>query len=70
MALQTPTTPVDTSDNFEQWFNKTNDVINEANQTVQDVGDLSELDDGTSTNLVDAINTGRNFSIAISIALG
>ena len=70
MALQTPTPAVTTSDNFEQWFDKTNEVITEANQTVQDVGDLATLADGASTNLVDAVNNGRNFSIAMSVALG
>lgn len=70
MALQTPTVAVDNSDNFEQWFNKTNDVIAEANQTVLDVGDIAQLQDGISTNLVDAVNDSRNLTVAMAIALG
>jgi hypothetical protein len=69
MALQTPVTTVPQTDTFDQWRVKTNSVIAEANQTVQDVGDLANLAGGEST-IVDAVNGGRNFSIAISIALG
>ena len=69
MALQTPVTTVPQTDSFDQWRVKTNQVIGEANQTVQDVGDLSNLAGGETT-IVDAVNGGRNFSIAISIALG
>jgi hypothetical protein len=69
MALQTPVTTVPQTDSFDQWRVKTNQVIGKANQTVQDVGDLANLAGGEST-IVDAVNGGRNFSIAISIALG
>jgi len=69
MALQTPVTTVPQTDSFDQWRVKTNQVIGEANQTVQNVGDLSNLAGGETT-IVDAVNGGRNFSIAISIALG
>ena len=69
MALQTPVTTVPQTDNFDQWRVKTNQVITEANQTVQDVGDLANLQGGEST-IVNAVNGGRNFSIAMSIALG
>jgi hypothetical protein len=69
MALQTPVTTVPQTDSFDQWRVKTNQAIDEANQTVQDVGDLANLQGGEST-IVDAVNGGRNFSIAISIALG
>ena len=69
MALQTPVTTVPQTDTFDQWRVKTNSVIAEANQTVQDVGDLANLAGGETT-IVDAVNGGRNFSIAISIALG
>ena len=69
MALQTPVTTVPQTDSFDQWRVKTNSVITEANQTVQDVGDVADLAGG-ETNIVDAVNGGRNFSIAISIALG
>jgi hypothetical protein len=69
MALQTPTTTVPQTDSFDQWRVKTNSVIGNSNQTIQDVGDLANLTGGEST-IVDAVNGGRNFSIAISIALG
>ena len=69
MALQTPVTTVPETDNFDQWRVKTNQVITEANQTVQDVGDLAHLQ-GQEPTIVDAVNGGRSFSIAISIALG
>jgi len=42
MALQTPVTTVPQTDSFDQWRVKTNQVITEANQTVQDVGDLAD----------------------------
>jgi hypothetical protein len=69
MALQTPVTTVPQTDSFDQWRVKTNSVILEANQTVQNVGDIATLAGG-ETSIVDAVNGGRNFSIAISIALG
>jgi hypothetical protein len=69
MALQTPVTTVPQTDSFDQWRVKTNSVITEANQTVQDVGDLATLQGGEPT-IVAAVNGGRSFSIAISIALG
>jgi hypothetical protein len=69
MALQTPVTTVPQTDSFDQWRVKTNSVITEANQTVQDVGDLATLQGGEST-IVAAVNGTRSFSIAISIALG
>ena len=69
MALQTPVITVPQSDTFDQWRVKTNQVITQSNQTVQDVGDLSQLVAG-QTNLVDAINDANDFSIAITIALG
>ena len=69
MALQTPVTTVPQTDSFDQWRVKTNSVITQANQTVQDIGDLANLPGGETT-IVSAVNGGRNFSIAISIALG
>ena len=69
MALQTPVTTVPQTDSFDQWRVKTNQVITQSNQTVQDVGDLADLAGGES-NIVDAVNGTRSFSIAISIALG
>jgi hypothetical protein len=69
MALQTTVNQVPQTDSFDQWRVKTNQVIDEANQTVQDVGDLANLQ-GQEPTIVDAVNGGRSFSIAISIALG
>jgi hypothetical protein len=69
MALQTPVTTVPQTDSFDQWRVKTNQVIGSANQTVQDIGDLADLAGGDTT-IVEAVNSSRNFSIAISIALG
>jgi hypothetical protein len=69
MALQTPVVTVPQTDTFDQWRVKTNSVITQSNQTVQDVGDIATLGGG-QTNLVQAINDGTDFSIAITIALG
>jgi hypothetical protein len=69
MALQTPVITVPQTDSFDQWRIKTNSVITQSNQTVQDVGDLANLAGGES-NIVSAVNGGRNFSIAIAVALG
>ena len=69
MALQTPVITVPQTDSFDQWRIKTNSVITQSNQTVQDVGDLADLAGGETT-IVDAVNGGRNFSIAIAVALG
>ncbi len=69
MALQTPVTTVPQTDTFDQWRVKTNSVITQSNQTVQDLGDIATLIGG-QTNVVQAINDSTDFSIAISIALG
>jgi hypothetical protein len=69
MALQTPVNTVPQTDTFDQWRVKTNQVITQSNQSVQEVGDLDQLLNGES-NLVEAINNNTGFSIAISIALG
>lgn len=69
MALQTPVITVPQTDTFDQWRVKTNQVVEQSNQTVQDVGDLTQLVAGQN-NLVQAINDANDFSIAITIALG
>lgn len=69
MALPTPVITVPQTDSFDQWRVKTNSVISQSNQTVVDVGDLATLAGGEAT-IVAAVNGGRSFSIAISIALG
>lgn len=70
MAIQTPVSVVTTSDNFEQWWAKTNQTITMSNNQETNIGDVATLADGVSTNVVAAVNATRNFSIAISIALG
>lgn len=69
MALQTPVITVPQTDTFDQWRNKTNQVVEQSNQTVEDVGDIAQLVAGQN-NLVQAINDANDFSIAITIALG
>jgi hypothetical protein len=56
MALQTPVELVPQTDTFDQWRQKTNNVIDQSNQTVLDVGDLTTLTTSTQDNLVEAIN--------------
>ena len=56
MALQTPVITVPQTDTFDQWRVKTNQVIGQSNQTVLDVGDLALLDQGSTSNIVAALN--------------
>lgn len=72
MALpyqETPVNIVPQTDNFDQWRVKTNQVIERTNDQEVKIGDLNQLLQ-PNNNLVDAINGGREFSIAITIALG
>lgn len=69
MALPTPLNTVPQTDSFDQWRQKTNSAVDQINQTVEDVGDLATLQGGEST-VVEGVNGARNFSIAMSIALG
>jgi hypothetical protein len=71
MALpyqQTPIAEVPQTDNFDQWRVKTNQAITRTNDQEVKIGDLNTLVD-PQTNLVDAVNSGRQFSIAITLAL-
>ena len=71
MALPYQSTPVQSipqTDNFDQWRIKTNEVISRTNAHEIKIGDLNTLLDPQS-NLVDAVNSGRQFSIAITLAL-
>lgn len=72
MALpyqSTPIADVPATDNFDQWRVKTNQTIDRTNNQEVKIGDLNTLID-PQNNLVDAVNSGRQFSIAITLALG
>jgi hypothetical protein len=71
MALQTPVELVPQTDTFDQWRQKTNNVIDQSNQTVLDVGDLTTLTTSTQDNIVDAINalnTDRTLTLTGDVA--
>lgn len=69
MALPTPLNHTEQEYSIDQWRVRTNDTIDQLNTTVIEVGDLANLQGG-ETNIVDSVNGARNFSIAVSIALG
>lgn len=69
MALPTPLNHTEQEYSIDQWRVRTNDTIDQLNTTVTEVGDLANLQGG-ETNIVDSVNGARNFSIAVSIALG
>lgn len=69
MALPTPLNHTEQEYSIDQWRIRTNDTIDQLNTTVTEVGDLANLQGG-ETNIVDSVNGARNFSIAVSIALG
>lgn len=71
MALPYQSTPIQEvpqTDNFDQWRIKTNSAISRTNDQEVKIGDLNQLVD-PQENLVDAVNSGRQFSIAITLAL-
>lgn len=71
MALpyqETPIAEVPQTDNFDQWRVKTNQAITRTNDQEVKIGDLNTLVD-PQDSLVDAVNSGRQFSIAITLAL-
>lgn len=71
MALpyqETPIAEVPQTDNFDQWRIKTNQAITRTNDQEVKIGDLNTLVD-PQESLVDAVNSGRQFSIAITLAL-
>jgi hypothetical protein len=72
MALPYQENPIPTvpqTDNFDQWRVKTNEAIERTNNQELKIGDLNELID-PQQDLVSAVNSGREFSIAITLALG
>jgi hypothetical protein len=71
MALQTPVELVPQTDTFDQWRQKTNNVIDQSNQTVLDVGDLTTLTTSTQDNIVaaiNALNTDRTLTLTGDVA--
>lgn len=69
MAKQTTITEVSQANTFDQWRQKTNEVITHTNNQEDFIGDIAQIESG-NTNLVDAVNEARGYSVAISIALG
>jgi hypothetical protein len=69
MAKQAVVPTVSQNNSFDQWRVTTNDVITKSNNQEDYIGDLAELEE-SETNLVDAVNNARSYSIAVSIALG
>lgn len=72
MALpyqETAISSVPQTDNFDQWRIKTNEAISRTNNQEVKIGDLNTLID-PQNSLVEAVNSGRQFSIAITLALG
>lgn len=69
MAKQTTITEVTQANTFDQWRVKTNQVITHTNYQEDAIGDIANIESG-DTNLVDAVNEARDYSVAISIALG
>ena len=69
MAKQSTITEVAQANTFDQWRVKTNEVITHTNNQEDAIGDIANIESG-DTNLVDAVNEARDYSVAISIALG
>ena len=69
MAKQAVVQTVSQNNSFDQWRVTTNEVITKTNNQEDYIGDLADLEN-QETNLVEAINNSRGYSIAVSIALG
>lgn len=69
MAKQAVVQTVSQNNSFDQWRVQTNEVITKTNNQEDYIGDLADLEN-QETNLVEAINNSRGYSIAVSIALG
>lgn len=69
MAKQAVVQTVSQNNSFDQWRVNTNEVITKTNNQEDNIGDLAQLENQDS-NLVDAVNNARGYSIAVSIALG
>lgn len=69
MAKQAVVQQVSQNNSLDQWRVITNEAITKTNNQEDYIGDLADLEN-QETNLVDAVNNARGYSIAVSIALG
>ena len=69
MAKEAAVVVVSQSETFDQWRIKTNSNITKGNNQEDKLGDLASLENGEA-DLTTAVNNAREYSIAISIALG
>ena len=69
MSLEAAVVVVSQSETFDQWRVKTNLNITKGNNQENKIGDLALLQNGEA-DLVSSVNNARDYSIAISIALG
>lgn len=69
MAKQAVVQQVSQNNSLDQWRVTTNEAITKTNNQEDYIGDLATLENQES-NLVDAVNNARGYSIAVSIALG
>tara|TARA_Y100001937_G_scaffold104984_1_gene145453 strand:- start:95 stop:304 length:210 start_codon:yes stop_codon:yes gene_type:complete len=69
MAKEAAVAQVSQSETFDQWRIKTNLNITKGNNQEDKLGDLALLENGEA-DLTSAVNNARDYSIAMSIALG
>lgn len=69
MAKQAVVQTVSQNNSLDQWRVLTNEAITKTNNQEDYIGDLADLENA-ETNLVEAVNNARGYSIAVSIALG
>ena len=69
MAKEAAVASVSQSETFDQWRVKTNLNITKGNNQENKLGDLALLENGES-DLTSAVYNARDYSIAMSIALG
>lgn len=69
MAKQAVVATVSQANTFDQWRVQTNSVITKTNNQEDYIGDLALLENA-QPDLVAAVNEVREYSVAITIALG
>ena len=69
MAKEAAVAQVSQNETFDQWRIKTNLNITKGNNQEDKLGDLALLENGES-DLTSAVINARDYSIAMSIALG
>ena len=69
MAKEAAVAQVSQSETFDQWRQKTNLNITKGYNQEDKLGDLALLENGEA-DLTSAVNNARDYSIAMSIALG